>query len=94
MTDEAVLADLPHHVGADRDDFRTAFRSEDAKQETWRDYGISQQAGITGFPTLIAGDGGSNRYSVVTHGYRLADQILTQLEPWLARRTHDGQRTA
>ncbi|HYG88513.1 MAG TPA: DsbA family protein [Azospirillum sp.] len=93
VTDEAVLADLAHRVGVDRDGFVNAFRSEDAKQETWRDYGISQQAGITGFPTLIAGDGGSTPYIAVTRGYQPADRILPLLEQWLASRTPDGQRT-
>lgn len=85
VTDEAVLADLAVQVGLDRGGFIEAFRSEDAKQETWRDYGISQQAGITGFPTLIAGDGKSNQYVAVSQGYQPADRVLPLIGMWLSK---------
>jgi len=54
VTDQEVLADLATEVGLDREGFLTAFRSEEAKQETWADFGIARRAGITGFPTLLA----------------------------------------
>lgn len=83
VTDPSVLADLAVRCGADRDGFAAAFAGEDAKQETWRDYGIAQRSGITGFPTLLAGDGTANRYDAVTRGYQPADRILPVLERWL-----------
>ena len=85
VTDAAVLADLAASTaGIDRDGFLEAFGSEDAKQETWRDYGISHQAGITGFPTLLAGQGGGTPYLPVTRGYQPPDSIIPALERWLA----------
>lgn len=84
VTDPAVLADLARAAGADRDGFLAAFDGDDARQETWRDYGISHQAGITGFPTLLAGEGGGMPYAPVTRGYQPADGILPALDRWLA----------
>ncbi|HYH37125.1 MAG TPA: DsbA family protein [Azospirillum sp.] len=84
VTDPAVLADLATALGIDRDGFLAAFETEDAKQETWRDYGISHQAGITGFPTLLAGPGGGAPYAAVTRGYQPAESIIPALERWLA----------
>jgi len=84
VTDAAVLADLAAAADVDRDGFLAAFESEDAKQETWRDYGISHQAGITGFPTLLAGQGGGTPYLPVTRGYQPAESIIPALDRWLA----------
>ena len=94
VTDEEVLAELAQQAGIERDGFLEAFRSEDAKQETWRDYGISQQAGITGFPTLIAGDGGSNHYTEITRGYQPADHVIARVDQWLAGRTRESPPAA
>jgi putative protein-disulfide isomerase len=85
VTDETVLADLAARAGAGSDAFLEAFHSEDAKQETWRDYGLSQRSGIAGFPTLLAGDGTGNSDSAVTRGYQPAERILPVLERWLGR---------
>ena len=68
VTDEQVLADLAIPFGLERDDFVQAFRSEEAKQETWRDFATAQRAGIAGFPTLIAGLGDGAEYALVTQG--------------------------
>jgi putative protein-disulfide isomerase len=86
VTDESVLAGIAGQAGIEPDGFLDAFHSEDAKQETWRDYGISQQAGITGFPTLIAGEGGSSPYTEITRGYQPADRVLAIVDQWLAGR--------
>jgi Predicted protein-disulfide isomerase len=90
VTDETVLADLAEQAGQNREDFLDAFRSEEAKQETWRDYGIAHQSGISGFPTLIAGEGRSNRYSAVTRGYQSALHVVPLIEHWLADTGHRG----
>lgn len=90
VTDEVVLADLAEQAGQNREDFLEAFRSEEAKQETWRDYGISHQSGISGFPTLIAGEGRSNRYSAVTRGYQSASHVVPLIAQWLAAAGHGG----
>ena len=48
VTDEQVLAAIAAQSGLDREIFVQAFRSEEAKQETWRDSASAQRAGITG----------------------------------------------
>lgn len=88
VTDEAVLAELSSEIGIDRRMFLHAFRDDETRQETWQDFAIAQKAGITGFPSLIAGVGEGTEYSIVTLGYQPADRILPPLERWLAiRRT-------
>lgn len=84
VTREDALADLAEASGIDRGIFLDAFATEEAKKETWRDYGITQQAGIGGFPTLIANDGRSREYVAVTRGFQPGERILPVLEHWFA----------
>lgn len=85
VTSGAVLADLAAELGLDRDRFLERWGSEAAKQETWRDYAISQQAGVTGFPTLVAGPNPEGVYGVVTRGYAPPDQVVAVLKDWIDR---------
>jgi putative protein-disulfide isomerase len=85
VTSGEVLADLAAEVGVDRDRFLEQWATEEAKQETWRDYAISQRAGVTGFPTLVAGPNDEGVYGVVTRGYAPAEQVLPVLKDWLER---------
>jgi putative protein-disulfide isomerase len=84
VPDLDVLADIAGEQGFDRDAFRAALADEGLKQETWRDYAISQRAGATGFPTLIVGPNGDGTYALVTRGYQPADVILPAIDGWLA----------
>ena len=63
--------------------FVQAFRSEEVRQETWRDFATAQRAGITGFPTLVAGVGDGAEYTLVTQGYEPADRLIPLLVSWL-----------
>ena len=83
VTDEQVLADIAAQSGFDREAFLQAFRGEEAKQETWHDFASAQRAGITGFPTLIAGVGEEAPYSLVTQGYQPSDRLIPLLARWL-----------
>lgn len=85
VTAPEVLADLADELGLDREPFLEAWASEAAKEETWRDYAISQRAGVTGFPTLVAGPNAEGVYGVVTRGYASGDQVVTILKDWLER---------
>ncbi len=85
VTTEDVLADLAEDLGIDREPFLEAWTSEAAKEETWRDYAISQRAGVTGFPTLVAGPNDEGVYGVVTRGYAPPEQVVTILKEWLDR---------
>lgn len=85
VTTPEVLAELAEELGLEREPFLAAWASEEAKQETWRDYAISQRAGVTGFPTLVAGPNAEGVYGVVTRGYAPADQVVAILKEWLER---------
>lgn len=84
ITDPQVLAALVAEHGLDGEGFLRAFDSEDLKQETWRDYATSQKAGVTGFPTLVAGPHERGAYGVVTRGYQPATAVTPMLEAWLS----------
>lgn len=82
-TDPAVLADVAEEAGVDREMFFAELISPEARNATFRDFLTAQEAGIRGFPTLLAGDGGGN-YMVITNGYRPLDGLPAALETWLA----------
>lgn len=84
VTSGEVLADLAEEFGLDRAAFLDAWNSEEAKQETWRDYAISQRAGVTGFPTLVGGPNEQGVYGVVTRGYAPGEQVLAVLKAWIS----------
>jgi putative protein-disulfide isomerase len=85
VTSGEVLADLAAEFGLDRDEFLAEWSSEEAKQETWRDYATSHRAGVTGFPTLVGGPNEQGVYGVVTRGYAPAEQVLAVLKDWISR---------
>ena len=85
VTSGDVLADLAEELGIDRVSFLEQWETEDAKQETWRDYAISQRAGATGFPTLIVGPNADGTYALVTRGFNDAELVLGAVDGWLAR---------
>lgn len=85
VTSGEVLADLAGESGLDRARFLEAWSSEEAKQETWRDYAISQRAGVTAFPTLVGGPNEGGVYGVVTRGYAPPEQVVAVLQDWIRR---------
>jgi putative protein-disulfide isomerase len=85
VTKSEVLADLAEEVGLDRPDFLAQWDAEESKQETWRDYAISQRAGVTGFPTLVAGPNQEGVFGVVTRGYAPPEQVVAVLKDWIDR---------
>ena len=85
VTSIEVLTELAEQAGADREEFSDALRSSEAQQEVWSDFTISRQAGITGFPTLLAGPGGNAPYGIVTQGFQPPERILPVLAQWLDR---------
>ena len=85
VTRGEVLADLAAEFGLDRDRFLRDWAAEDAKQETWRDYAITQRAGVTGFPTLVAGPNDEGVFGVVTRGYAVPEEVVMVLRNWIQR---------
>jgi putative protein-disulfide isomerase len=84
VTQPSVLADLAAEQGFDRAAFETALADEGLKQETWRDYAISQRAGATGFPTMVVGPNADGTYALVTRGYQPGEPIVAGIDGWLA----------
>lgn len=83
ITKPDVLATLADEHGYNAEAFLQAFHDMTAREETARDFQISQEAGVEGFPTLMAGsmmDG----YQVAAHGFRPLDGLISDLENWLA----------
>jgi putative protein-disulfide isomerase len=85
VTSNEVLADLAAEQGFDRGAFLAALADQGLKDETWRDYAISQRAGATGFPTLIVGPNVDGTYALVTRGYSDAETVIHGVDGWLAR---------
>jgi len=85
VTSGEVLGDLAEEFGLDRSAFLEAWGSEAAKAETWRDYAMSQRAGVTGFPTLVGGPNEQGVYGVITRGYAPGAQVLAILKDWISR---------
>ena len=84
VTSPAVLADLAAEFGLEREGFAERLASDDVKNETWSDYATSQRAGVTGFPTLVAGPGEDGSYGAVTRGFQPAEAVLPMIGRWLS----------
>lgn len=85
VTSHPVLAELAAEFGLPREGVQQALSDEALMRETWTDYALSQNAGVTGFPTLVGGPNEAGVYGVVTRGCAPADQILRVLDEWLER---------
>jgi putative protein-disulfide isomerase len=84
ITTPQVLGELASDLGLDPEAFLAAWAAEDAKQETWGDYALSQRAGVTGFPTLVGGPNDQGVYGVVTRGYASGDQVMGVIRSWIS----------
>lgn len=82
VTQPAVLAALAGELGFDPGEFEALLADEGLKRETWGDYAISQRAGVTGFPTLVAGPSAEGTYGLVTQGFNVAELVLPKIETW------------
>ncbi len=82
ITDRETLCGLAAQCGMDREDFGREFDGQETRVETRADFEISRQAGITGFPSLLAGDSDKGGYSAITLGYQSTDKIDPLIEAW------------
>ncbi len=83
VTDGDELCRIAAEVGFDEDAFRKTFEDTDTMDETRRDFWLAQNTGVSGFPTLIAVDGGQAQ--AVTIGFSPAENIVPALAQWLGR---------
>ncbi len=81
ITQTSVLAELAEQQGFAPDEFITTFESQEVQEATQRDFLLSRQLQVSGFPTLIAVEGKTGM--VITAGYQAKEQVATQLRTWL-----------
>ena len=81
ITQTSVLSELAAELGFTPDEFTTVFESQEAIDATQRDFLLSRQLKVSGFPTLIAVEGKTGM--VITAGYQAKEQVATQLRTWL-----------
>jgi len=84
VTATATLTGIAVELGFEAAEFRAEFDAVPAVKETRSDFALSRSAGISGFPTLIAGRGDGTSYDLITCGFQPAELILPALERWLA----------
>lgn len=86
LTHDPTLCDLAASAGLNRDDFAAALADPDVAEETRRDFAIAYHSGVTGFPTLIAGENG--RYATVTQGFQTLDRLRPLIDAWANGKIH------
>jgi putative protein-disulfide isomerase len=86
VTDAEVLTDIAVARGFARATFAEAFASDAMKIATRRDFVTCQNAGVLGFPTLLAGTPDKG-YAIMAQGYQPLDALAETLDLWLRRQT-------
>lgn len=85
VTQVDVLTELAKtEAGLDRAKFATVFLAPDTRNETFRDFLTSQEAGVQGFPCLAIGNDAAG-YALVANGYRPLDGLPEAVETWLGQ---------
>ena len=84
ITDLDQLAALAAELGFEQESFRAGLDEPATLRETRADFALAAQSGVRGFPTLIAGTGGTRDYALITHGFQPAQRVLPTLERWQA----------
>lgn len=82
ITDRATLCDLAAEFGLDGREFEAEFDADETRQETLADFETAKRTGITGFPTLLAGDN-KKGYSIITLGYQPWRKVEAMIGSWM-----------
>lgn len=75
----------------DGGEFRAAFESDAIRQETLEDFSWCQQAGVTGFPTVLLRE--DHHMAALTVGFRPFDDLKPTLDAWTAGEFTLAQKT-
>jgi putative protein-disulfide isomerase len=86
VTDTDVLGSLAGKTGVDMEKFADLFQSKEIRLKTSEDFDTVRQAGINGFPALIAGSD-SDGYETITVGYRPWEEIEELITSWMEKRS-------
>jgi len=85
ITDAATLTGIAAtETQVDAGAFKAEFMAPDTRNETFRDFLTSQQAGVQGFPCLVAGSEQAG-YALVANGFRTIDGLPEAIDTWLAK---------
>jgi putative protein-disulfide isomerase len=76
VTDPAALGALAADFGRNPSAFAADLGTDPVREETWRDYGVSRGAGVSGFPTLIMGRQDDGTYLAIARGFQPASIVL------------------
>lgn len=91
ITQTEVLAGIAEReTGMDAATFTAELMAPETRNETFRDFLIAQQAGVQGFPCLVAGNE-RDGYAQVTNGFRPIDGLREAIEIWLRRETEEAR---
>lgn len=84
VTSLETLSWIAGELGMEPERFLESWHSEEVIEETRKDFSLTHESGVTGFPTLIAGIGKGQPYSLVTRGYQGREAVYPILETWLS----------
>jgi putative protein-disulfide isomerase len=90
ITDGAILCELAKEAEVNVAQFERLFASVEMKAETLGEFESVQKAGISGFPTLIAGSS-TDGYGVITSGYRPKEHVEEIIKSWFETRTENSE---
>jgi len=85
VTRTGVLAELAQDCGVSGSDFLTRFESEAMQQKARQHFAHTRQAGVRGFPTLIAQNAAGR--TTLCSGYCTLSELQSVLDDWLTK-TH------
>ncbi|MDH5360512.1 MAG: DsbA family protein [Gammaproteobacteria bacterium] len=81
ITQTDVLANIAEEFDINRQQFLNQFASQEIHDKTQRNFAMSRQYGVRGFPTLILQDKGS--LELLCSGYTGFEQLESKLVAWL-----------
>jgi putative protein-disulfide isomerase len=74
------------------DEFKAAFESDAMRQETLEEFAWCQQAGVTGFPTVVLRE--DQHMAALTIGYRPFEDLKPALDAWTSGELSLAQNAA
>ena len=82
ITSVDTLGEIAAEIGFEREKFVRELDSDAVRHATRNDFVMARQIGVTGFPTVLAGEKGAV-FRVLTKGYQDFDALEGPLSHWL-----------
>ena len=80
ITDGEVLATIAAEQGMDAADFHAKWESEEIRERTRRDFSLTQEFNVSGFPSLIGYH--ASKATMLAHGCQPLDALKPRLDRW------------